>query len=46
MISSVVRDVVGGDVCGRGGGGVGIAGCWCCTCVVWVAGSGCVYVVV
>jgi hypothetical protein len=46
MISSVVRDVVGGDVCGRGGGGVGIAGYWCCMCVVWVVGSGCVYVVV
>ena len=51
MISSVVREVVGGDACGRGGGGIIMTGGWCCTCVVWadvgvgvwvsVCGGGC-----
>ena len=46
MISSVVRVVVGGDVCGRWGGGVVTAGCWCCKNVVWLDVGGCVCVLV
>ncbi len=45
MISSVVRVVVGGDVCGKGGG-IAMVGCWCGTCGMWVDVGGCVCVLV